>query len=149
MNNVLFDSASRGICVIDLDTVMPGLIMNDFGDAIRFGCNRAGESADPALVHVDIALFEQFARGWLKSCGHQMTREEIRLLPTGAMVMTYESGLRFLTDYLQGDEYFKIGRDRENLDRARSQLALLQDMEDKWEEMNRIIREIAEEEGLI
>ena len=149
MNNVLFDSASRGICVIDLDTVMPGLIMNDFGDAIRFGCNRAGESADPALVHVDMALFEQFARGWLKSCGHQMTREEIRLLPTGAMVMTYESGLRFLTDYLQGDEYFKISRDRENLDRARSQLALLQDMEDKWEEMNRIIREIAEEEGLI
>ena len=142
LNNVLFDSITRrGLCVIDLDTVMPGLIMNDFGDAVRYGCNPAGEAAAPKDVRFDLPLFQAFAEGFLNACGGSLTEEERRLLPAGALVMTYECGLRFLTDYLEGDVYFKIRWPEHNLARARTQIALLKDMERRREEMEAIIRD--------
>ena len=146
LNNVLFEAATgRAVCVTDLDTVMPGLVMNDFGDAVRSGCNTAGEAAeDPGKVRFDPALFRAFAEGFLAGCGGSLSEEERRLLPAGALVMTYECGLRFLTDYLLGDVYFRISRPDHNLLRARAQMALLADMERSKPEMERIIREITD-----
>ena len=144
LNNVLFDGSGRALSVIDLDTVMPGYVMNDFGDAVRSGCNPAGEAADPAAVRFDLPLFEAFARGFLEECGSSLSETETALLPAGALVMTYECGLRFLTDYLLGDIYFRISRPDHNLARARAQMALLRDMENKRGETERIIRELTE-----
>lgn len=140
INNVLFDERTmRGLCVIDLDTVMPGLITNDFGDAIRFGANTGEEDErDLSRVSLDLSLFEAYARGYLAECGGAMTPAEKAFLPTGAMLMTYECGIRFLADHLAGDVYFSIARPGHNLDRARTQFALVADMERKWDEMRRI-----------
>lgn len=144
LNNVLFDRATRrGLCVIDLDTVGPGLAMHDFGDAVRSGCNPAGESpADLGLVRFDLALFVSFAQGYLSGAAGALSEAEIRLFPMGALVMTYECGLRFLTDYLQGDVYFRITSPDHNLLRARAQIALFRDMQGKWAPMNAIISRI-------
>lgn len=130
----------KGICVIDLDTVMPGLAINDFGDSIRFGASTALED-EPDLnkVWCDMNLFEIYTRGFIKGCGGRLTRREIELLPMGAKVMTFECGMRFLTDYLQGDTYFKIHRPGQNLDRCRTQFKLVWDMEQKWETMREIV----------
>lgn len=141
MNNIMVDNKTgKAICVIDLDTVMPGLAMYDFGDAIRFGASTGEEDEkDLTRVNCDMELFELFTKGFLEGCDGRLTREEIALLPMGAKVMTYECGMRFLADYLQGDVYFKIHRPEHNLDRCRTQFKLVADMEKKWETMQAIV----------
>lgn len=141
-NNVMIDKATgKGICVIDLDTVMPGLAMNDFGDSIRFGASTAEEDEqDLNKVWCDMELFELYTKGFIEGCGGKLTKREIELLPMGAMVMTYECGMRFLADYLEGDVYFKIHRENQNLDRARTQFKLVADMEAKWDTMAEIVK---------
>lgn len=141
LNNILMDKQSKkGICVIDLDTVMPGMAINDFGDSIRFGANTAAEDeVDLEKVSLSLDLFETYARGFLDGCDGSLTSQEISMLPMGAKMMTLECGMRFLTDYLQGDTYFKIHRDNHNLDRARCQFALVADMEKKWTRMKEIV----------
>jgi hypothetical protein len=145
LNNVLFDKKTRtGLCVVDLDTVMPGLVMNDFGDAIRFGASTASEDEkDLSKVHLDIELYAAFTKGFIEACGKNISQLEIDLLPTGAKIMTLECGVRFLTDYLSGDTYFKIHYSDQNLDRCRTQFKLVSDMERKWSEMNKIVNEEA------
>lgn len=142
LNNVLIDKDTRkGICVIDLDTVMPGLAMNDFGDAIRFGASTALEDeVDLTKVSCSMELYEAFTKGFIEGCGGRLTEKEIELMPMGAKVMTYECGMRFLTDYLQGDVYFKIHRENHNLDRCRTQFKLVEDMEQKWDIMCEIVQ---------
>ncbi len=144
LNNIMIDEkTAKGICVVDLDTIMPGFAMNDFGDAIRFGANTADEDEkDLSKVSCDMNLFEIYAKGFIEGCGGKLTEREIELLPMGAIVMTYECGMRFLTDYLQGDVYFKTNRDGHNLDRARTQIKLVKDMQDKWETMVDIIKKL-------
>ena len=141
LNNVMIDDVTRkGICVIDLDTVMPGLAMTDFGDSIRFGASSAAEDEkDLHLVWCDMELFEAYTKGFMEGCGGKLTSKEIELLPMGAKVMTFECGMRFLTDYLQGDVYFKTHREGHNLDRTRTHIKLIQDMEAKWDVMNEIV----------
>ena len=141
LNNIMIDNKTgKGICVIDLDTVMPGLAVNDFGDSIRFGASTGAEDEiDLSRVLCDLSLFECYARGFLEGCDNSLTETEIEMLPMGAKTMTFECGMRFLTDYLQGDTYFKIHREGHNLDRCRTQFKLVKDMEDKWDEMNQIV----------
>lgn len=142
LNNVMIDDKTgKGICVIDLDTVMPGLAMNDFGDAIRFGASTAVEDEqDLNKVQCDMGLFELYVKGFIEGCAGRLTKKEIELMPMGAMVMTYECGMRFLTDYLQGDHYFKIHREHQNLDRCRTQFKLVEEMEQKWDVMQSIMK---------
>ena len=141
LNNILFDETTRQpVCVIDLDTVMPGYSVNDFGDSIRFGANTAVEDeTDLSKVTLSLELFEAYAKGFIGGCNGSLTETELDLLPVGAMMMTFECGMRFLTDYLEGDTYFKIHREGHNLDRARNQFALVADMERKLPEMKAII----------
>lgn len=134
------DQTRKGICVIDLDTVMPGLAMHDFGDSIRFGASTAAEDeVDLDKVSCDMELFEVYVKGFLEGCKDRLTEKEVEMLPFGAKIMTYECGMRFLTDYLEGDHYFKIHRENHNLDRARTQFKLVADMEQKWETMKEIV----------
>ena len=144
INNVLLDTDTRkAICVIDLDTVMPGLSVYDFGDAIRFGASTAAEDEkDLSKVSLDLHLFRVFTRGFLEACP-SLTDAEIDCLPLGAWTMTLECGSRFLADYLKGDKYFSIDYPEHNLDRARTQFKLIEDMEEKWDEMRRIVEEEA------
>lgn len=137
LNNIMIDDKTgKGICVIDLDTVMPGLSVNDFGDSIRFGANTAIEDEkDLSKVSLDIDLYKLYAKAFLEGCGGALTKKEIEMLPMGAMVMTFECGMRFFTDYLEGDVYFHIAREEHNLDRARTQFELIKDMERKWDDM--------------
>ena len=129
------------MCIIDLDTVMPGLSLYDFGDSIRFGANTAAEDeTDLSKVSLDLSLFEAFTKGYLEGCGGSLTDKEIAMLPMGAKLMTYECGIRFLSDFLLGDTYFKIHRENQNLDRARTQFRLVADMEAKWDTMAEIVR---------
>lgn len=141
LNNVMIDShTGKGLCVIDLDTVMPGLSLYDFGDSIRFGANTAAEDeTDLEKVSLDMKHYEVFVKGYLEGCGGSLTEKEIAMLPMGAKLMTLECGMRFLTDYLSGDTYFRIHREHHNLDRCRTQFALAADMERKWEHMHRIV----------
>lgn len=141
LNNILFDADSKkALCIIDLDTVMPGLSHYDFGDSIRFGASTGAEDeTDLSKVEMDLALFEAFSKGYLEGCAGSLTEKEIETLPMGAKLMTYECGIRFLTDYLEGDVYFKIHREEHNLDRTRTQFKLVADMEKKWAEMASII----------
>lgn len=144
LNNIMIDNKTRkGICVIDLDTVMPGLAMNDFGDSIRSGASTAAEDErDLDKVWCDMELFEAYTRGFLDGCEGSLTVKEMEMLPMGAKVMTFESAVRFLTDYIQGDTYFKIHRENHNLDRCRTQIKLVADMEEKWDTMNKIVKTI-------
>lgn len=141
LNNVMLDNITgKGICVLDLDTVMPGLNMNDYGDSIRFGASTAVEDeTDLSKVSMSLELFDAYTKGFLDACGKALTVVEIDMLPFGAKIMTFECGMRFLTDYLQGDVYFKIHREHQNLDRCRTQFKLVADMEQKWDEMAKII----------
>ena len=141
LNNIMIDYATgKGLCVIDLDTIMPGLAMNDFGDSIRFGASTAAEDEkDLEKVTCSMELFELYTKGFLEECREQLTTKEIELLPMGAKVMTFECGIRFLTDYLEGDHYFKIHREDHNLDRCRTQFKLVTDMEKKWDLMQKIV----------
>lgn len=144
LNNVLIDQATgKGICVIDLDTVMPGLSAYDFGDSIRFGANDCAEDEpDQSKVHFSLHLYEVFARGYLAAAGSAMTEAERRSLPWGAKLMTLECGIRFLTDYLEGDHYFKISRPAQNLDRARTQFTLVEGMEREFDAMTQLALEL-------
>jgi len=143
-NNVMIDNATgEGICVIDLDTIMPGSSLFDYGDAIRFGASSAAEDEkDLDKVYVDLSLYEQFTRGFLEATKDSLTRRELELFPLGAKTMTFECGTRFLTDYLDGDNYFKTRYPGHNLDLCRTQFKLVRDMESKWNEMERIVREL-------
>ncbi len=147
LNNILFDAQTRqALCIIDLDTVMPGLSVNDFGDSIRFGASTAVEDErDLTKVYLDLELYEAYVRGYLKGCGGTLLENEIAMLSMGAKLMTYECGLRFLTDHLQGDTYFKISRAGQNLDRARTQFKLVADMEEKWHAMCLIVQKVKNE----
>lgn len=141
LNNVMLDDVTREpLCVIDLDTVMPGLAANDFGDSIRFGASTAAEDErDLDKVTMSLELFETYTKGFLKGCDGQLTEKEIETLPWGAKLMTLECGTRFLADYLNGDVYFHVKREGHNLDRARTQMKLVADMESKWDAMQAII----------
>ena len=138
----MIDNATgKGICVIDLDTVMPGLSVNDFGDSIRFGASTAEEDEqDLSKVSCDLELFEVYVKGFIEGCAGALTEMELEMLPMGAVLMTFECGIRFLTDYLEGDHYFKIHREQHNLDRCRTQFKLVRDMEAKLERMNEIVK---------
>ncbi|MBE6690753.1 MAG: aminoglycoside phosphotransferase family protein [Ruminococcaceae bacterium] len=140
LNNILFDAATgKPVCVIDLDTVMPGYSVNDFGDSIRFGANTAAEDeTDLGKVSLDLGLYRSYAEGFLRGCNGKLTENEVALMPIGARMMTLECGMRFLTDYIEGDTYFRIARPSHNLDRCRCQFALVADMERKENEMKLI-----------
>lgn len=142
LNNVLMDRESgEGICVIDLDTVMPGLAIHDFGDSIRFGANHCAEDErDLSKVNFDLELYEVYVKGFLEGCAGSLTPAELEYLPWGAKLMTLECGMRFLTDYLEGDHYFAVHREGQNLDRCRTQFKLVSDMEREWERMAAVVR---------
>ena len=141
LNNILIDDVTgKGICVIDLDTVMPGLLVNDFGDSIRFGASTADEDEpDLAKVSFDLHLYEVYTKGFLEGCAGAVTDRELSMLPMGAILMTFECGMRFLTDYLEGDHYYKIHRKEHNLDRCRTQFKLVADMEKQLLQMREIV----------
>ena len=141
INNVLIDAATgKGICVIDLDTVMPGLSAYDFGDSIRTGANDCAEDeSDQSKVHFDLHLYEVFAKGYLSTAGASMSPAEKKSLAWGAKLMTLECGIRFLTDYLEGDHYFHTARPDHNLDRARTQFTLVRQMEEVFDQMLEIV----------
>ncbi len=141
LNNVLLDAATRRpLCVIDLDTVMPGLAGNDFGDSIRFGASTAAEDErDLDKVRFSMELYKAYSRGFLNACGDALTDNELETLPLSAKLMTLECGVRFLTDYIMGDTYFRIHRPGHNLDRCRTQFKLVQEMEHNWDAMRRVI----------
>ena len=142
LNNVMLDAQTRkALCVIDLDTVMPGSSLYDFGDSIRFGASSGDEDErDLDKIEMSLALFKTYTEGFLTACPG-LTQTEIRMLPMGAKLMTLECGVRFLTDYLDGDHYFSTSREGQNLDRCRTQFKLVADMECKWEQMQMIVRE--------
>jgi Ser/Thr protein kinase RdoA (MazF antagonist) len=145
LSNILIDETTmEGICVIDLDTTMPGLSIYDFGDSIRFGANHSAEDEkDLSKVNFDIELYKIYTRGFLEGAQGGLTDAELEYLPWGAKLMTLECGIRFLTDYLDGDNYFHIRYADQNLDRCRTQFKLVSDMEQQWDEMHAIVREIA------
>lgn len=140
LNNVLLDAKTgAGVCVIDLDTVMPGLAAYDFGDSIRFGANTAAEDEkDLSKVTLSLTMFEAFVKGFLSEA--KLNARERELLPMGAKLMTLECGMRFLADYLNGDKYFKVHREGHNLDRARTQFKLVRSMEENWDAMMEIVK---------
>lgn len=144
-NNILIDRESHeGICVIDLDTTMPGLSINDFGDSIRFGANHSAEDEkDLSKVNLDLGLCEVFTRGFLQGADGMLTEAELEYLPWGARLMTLECGIRFLTDYLDGDNYFHVCYPEQNLDRSRTQFKLVWDMEQQFEDMREIVKKYA------
>ncbi len=137
INNILFDNMTeKAICVIDLDTVMPGSALYDFGDAVRYGASTAREDErDLSKVSLDLNLYEQFTKGFLESLGKSLTESELALLPQSVKIMALELATRFLADYLDGDRYFKTTSDDHNLVRARTQIQLVRDMEAKWDQM--------------
>lgn len=142
LNNVLFDrETDEAICVIDLDTVMPGSLLYDYGDSIRFGASSGAEDEkDLDKIFCRMDYFEAFTKGFLEAIGSDITKKEMELLPFSAKIMTYECGIRFLTDYLRGDTYFKIHYPGQNLDRARTQFKLVGDMEEKFSQMSEIVK---------
>ncbi len=145
LNNILIDrDTHEGICVIDLDTTMPGLSINDFGDSIRFGANHSKEDEkDLSKVNFDIDLYEVYTRGFIQGAQGGLTKAELEYLPWGARLMTLECGIRFLTDYLDGDHYFRIHYPEQNLDRCRTQFKLVRDMEEQWDAMAAVIAKYA------
>ena len=146
LNNVLFDKdTGENLAVIDLDTVMAGTICFDFGDAIRFGCNTASEDeVDLSKVDFSLPLFRAFADGYLRGIGTHVEKSEIDALAMSALVMTYECGIRFLTDYLDGDVYFKTAHKNHNLDRCRTQFLLVDKMTQLLPQMEKIVQECEE-----
>ena len=142
LNNVLIDDTTgKGVCVIDLDTVMPGSMLYDYGDSIRFGASTAAEDeTNLSKVWMDLELFEQYTKGYIEELKESFTPKEIELLAFSAKLMTLECGVRFLTDHLDGDNYFRIHRPNHNLDRARTQFKLVADMEEKMNKMNDIVQ---------
>lgn len=142
INNVLFDRATRkAICVIDLDTVMPGSMLYDFGDGLRIGAaSGAEDETDLSKIYFKLDSFEQFVKGYADEIGDALTQAEIDLLAFSPKLLTYETGIRFLTDYLNGDTYFRIHREHHNLDRCRTQFKLVKDIDSKLDDMNAIVK---------
>ena len=142
LNNILFDTnTGRPLCVVDLDTIMPGYSVNDFGDSIRFGATTALEDeTDLSKVNFDISLYELYVKGFIEGAKGGLTKGELEMLPIGAIMMTFECGMRFLADYLNGDTYFRVHRPSHNLDRCRNQFKLVADMEAHLDEMKAIVK---------
>ena len=141
LNNVLLDAQTRqSLCVLDLDTVMPGLSLYDFGDSIRFGAVSSANEEDKTL-QLDLHMFQVYTQGFLAAATN-LTEKEIDMLPMGAIVMTVELVARFLKDYLDGDRYFRTSYPTQNLDRARGQMALAKDMIRKLDDMREIVNQI-------
>ena len=145
LNNILFDiNTGKTLCVVDLDTIMPGYSVNDFGDSIRFGATTALEDeTDLTKVNFDISLYELYVKGFIEGAKGGLTEGELEMLPIGAIMMTFECGMRFLADYLNGDTYFRVHRPSHNLDRCRNQFKLVADMESQLDEMKAIVRKYA------
>ena len=150
LNNILFDNETHlPVAVIDLDTVMPSSPLYDYGDSMRIGTNTAtDDEKDLTKVSCDLTLYERYARGYLEACGDVLTREELELLPYASLIITSEDGIRFLMDHIDGDTYYNIYYPGQNLDRARTQLKLVEDMEKKLPEIKEILRKIYAELGL-
>ncbi len=144
INNILFDAATRkALCVIDLDTVMPGSMLYDFGDAIRIGAATASEDeVDLGKMTFDLKAFEAFAKGYAEEMSGLLTPREIELLPLSVKLLTYECGIRFLTDYLEGDTYFKIYHPSQNIDRTRAHFKLVHDIDSKMDKMTDTINKL-------
>ena len=149
LNNILFDNETHlPVAIIDLDTVMPSSPLYDYGDSMRIGTNTAkDDETDLSKVTCDLNLYEQYARGYLSACGDVLTKEELELLPYASLIITSEDGIRFLADYINGDTYYNIYYPNQNLDRARNQLKLLEDMEKKLPEIRKILQKIYDELG--
>lgn len=147
LNNVVLDAETgKARCVIDLDTVMPGLSACDFGDAIRFGASTAAEDEkDLSKVSINLDMYRAYLKGYMEACGKSLTKEEIDVLPLSVKVLTGELATRFLKDHIDGDVYFAIHRENHNLDRARTQIELVKDIERKWDDMQKILREVVAE----
>ena len=147
LNNILFDEQTRlPVAIIDLDTVMPSSPLYDYGDSMRIGTNTArDDEKDLSKVSCDLSLYEQYAKGYLQACGTMLTRKELELLPYASLVITVEDGIRFLMDHLNCDTYYHIFYPDQNLDRARTQLALLDDMERKLPQIVAILRKLCAE----
>lgn len=143
INNILMDVKTKEpVCIVDLDTIMPGACGYDFGDSIRFGASSALEDEqDLSRVYMRMDLFEAYTRGYMKAVGRTITQAEADSLAVSAIVITFETGIRFLGDHLNGDVYFKVSREGHNLDRARTQFKLVADMEQKLPQMNRIVQQ--------
>lgn len=140
-NNVLLDEQDKGLCVIDLDTVMPGYVHYDFGDCLRTAANSAPEDeTDLSKVNFNIELFKGFTEGFLSQVGKTLNQTEIDYLPLATVLLPYTIGLRFLTDYLDGDQYFKIHRPSHNIDRARCQFQLAKSAESQLDPMKKIVQ---------
>ncbi len=150
LNNILFDEETHlPVAIIDLDTVMPSSPLYDFGDSMRIGTNTAkDDEKDLDKVSCDLNLYEQYAKGYLEACGDILTKEELELLPYAALIITSEDGIRFLMDYINGDTYYHIDYPEQNLDRSRTQLKLLSDMEAKMPDIRKILQKIYLECGL-
>lgn len=139
-NNILFDKSEHAMCIVDLDTVMPGSILFDFGDAIRTGANTATEDEkDLSKVDINLPIYQAYTQGFVKSTRHTLTEIEIENLAFSARFMTFIIGLRFLTDYIDGDPYFRTLYAEHNLDRARVQFRLVEQMETKAGKMEKIV----------
>ena len=150
LNNILFDNKTHlPVAIIDLDTVMPSSPLYDYGDSMRIGTNTASDDEkDLSKVSCDLNLYEQYARGYLEACGDMLTKEELALLPYASLVITSEDGIRFLMDHINGDTYYNIYYPGQNLDRSRTQLKLVEDMERKLPQIKQILRNIYQELGL-
>lgn len=146
LNNVLLDATTgKAVAVIDLDTVMGGSVVYDFGDSVRFGCSTALEDeADLSKVHFSMRLFDVYSRGFIGAMKGVITPAEVDALPLGSVMMTYECGMRFLADYLSGDTYFKVAKPDHNLIRCRTQFRLVEEMLDSYDEMLAVVRKYAE-----
>ena len=147
LNNILFDNETHlPVAIIDLDTVMPSSPLYDYGDSMRIGTNTAtDDEKDLSKVSCDLNLYEQYARGYLETCGSVLTQEELALLPYASLIITAEDGIRFLMDHINGDTYYNIYYPGQNLDRARTQLKLVEDMEQKLPQIKQILRKIYRE----
>ncbi|MGI6359835.1 MAG: phosphotransferase enzyme family protein [Acholeplasmatales bacterium] len=141
LNNLLINfETNKSVAIVDFDTIMPGSIVYDFGDSIRFGANHSKEDEpDLSKVNFDIELFEAYTKGFLSKTANILTKIEIDHLAFGSILMTYECGMRFLTDYLDGDNYFKIYYPKQNLNRSRTQMKLVQDMKKILPKMEKIV----------
>ena len=150
LNNVMFDNKTdEGICVVDLDTVMPGLSLYDFGDSIRFGANTAAEDEkDVSKVQLSLENFKAFTLGYLSTAGESLTKKEIEYLSFSAKLMTLECGMRFLGDFINGDVYFKTEYPEHNLVRSRTQFKLVEEIEKHYDEMQQIVADCCARLGL-
>ena len=145
LNNVLLDAKTgKSVAVIDLDTIMSGAVCYDFGDSVRFGCSTALEDEeDLSKVHFSLPLFEVYSKGFLGELKGVLDKEEIDSMPLGSLMMTFECGMRFLTDYLDGDNYFRVSKEKHNLIRCRTQFRLVEEMEKAYSKMLAIVRKYA------